>query len=254
MSTSMVAAPQAGLQTGPRAGEAGRELARAAAIAGGILSFSALALGSIQFCKFSAAALGPGAFMFSIVKNLGGALAPFLTAAGATGAVLGLSAAWLQRDRVSNPRRLGFGASAVVLAGLAAAAVNAVYTQQILSVRGDFAAAFGADWQDRIPAQLQDGLLPQRWTWSFPAAADVRVEHDLAFATVPGSDRQLLADVYSPPAGVAPSGVGFVYLHGGGYSAFDLFLPEVSPAAQTAMYDVDRFLALLASDTFERKP
>jgi acetyl esterase/lipase len=29
--------------------------------------------------------------------------------------------------------------------------------------------------------------------------------------------------------------------------AFDLVLPEVSPAAQTAIYDVDRFLALMAS-------
>ena len=29
--------------------------------------------------------------------------------------------------------------------------------------------------------------------------------------------------------------------------AFDLFFPEVSPAAQTAMYEVDRFLALMAS-------
>ena len=30
--------------------------------------------------------------------------------------------------------------------------------------------------------------------------------------------------------------------------AFDLFFPQHSPAAQTAMYDVDRFLALLAGD------
>jgi acetyl esterase/lipase len=30
--------------------------------------------------------------------------------------------------------------------------------------------------------------------------------------------------------------------------AFDLMLPEVSPTAQTAMYDVDRFLALMASN------
>jgi acetyl esterase/lipase len=29
--------------------------------------------------------------------------------------------------------------------------------------------------------------------------------------------------------------------------AFDLFMPELSPTAQTAMYDVDRFLALMAS-------
>jgi acetyl esterase/lipase len=29
--------------------------------------------------------------------------------------------------------------------------------------------------------------------------------------------------------------------------AFDLLLPRISPAAQAAMYDVDRFLALIAS-------
>jgi acetyl esterase/lipase len=29
--------------------------------------------------------------------------------------------------------------------------------------------------------------------------------------------------------------------------AFDMFFPEVSPAAQTAMYEVDRFLALMAA-------
>jgi hypothetical protein len=29
--------------------------------------------------------------------------------------------------------------------------------------------------------------------------------------------------------------------------AFDILLPMVSPAAQAAMYDVDRFLALMAS-------
>ena len=38
---------------------------------------------------------------------------------------------------------------------------------------------------------------------------------------MPGSDRKLLADVWSPPDGVTPSGLGFIYLHGGGYSAFD---------------------------------
>lgn len=36
-----------------------------------------------------------------------------------------------------------------------------------------------------------------------------------------GTDRKLLADVWSPPDSVAPSGLGFIYLHGGGYSAFD---------------------------------
>ena len=88
--------------------------------------------------------------------------------------------------------------SLVVLAGLAAAAMSAVYTQQILAARGDFAAAFGADWQERIPAQLQGGLLPQRWTWKLAAAPGVHVERDVVFATVPGTDRKLLADMSGP--------------------------------------------------------
>jgi acetyl esterase/lipase len=49
----------------------------------------------------------------------------------------------------------------------------------------------------------------------------VQVERDVVFAAVPGTDRKLLADLYSPPAGVTPTGLGFIYLHGGGYSAFD---------------------------------
>jgi acetyl esterase/lipase len=43
----------------------------------------------------------------------------------------------------------------------------------------------------------------------------------VAFATVPGTDRALLCDVWQPPAGVPSSGVAVVYLHGSGYYVFD---------------------------------
>jgi acetyl esterase/lipase len=218
MSTSILELPRVIARTNRRA----RRLARAAAIVGGILSFSALALGSAQFYRVSAATLGPGAFLLTIPKQLGGALAPFLAVAGAAGAACGLAALWLGRDRgAQTAKRPGLGASLVVVAGLAAAAMSAIYTQQILAARGDFAAAFGAGWQERIPAQLRGGLLPQRWSWRLPAAPEVQIERDVTFATVPGTERKLLADLYSPPAGVAPTGLGFIYLHGGGYSAFD---------------------------------
>ncbi|MHB1413864.1 MAG: alpha/beta hydrolase [Chloroflexota bacterium] len=217
-------------QVAPGTGKAERRLALGAKMAGGILSFSALALGSSQFYRVSGVTLGPGAFMVSIPKILGGSLAPVLAVAGATGAALGLSALGLERvghpetargASLAGARALGLGAPLVVLAGLAAAAMNAVYTRQVLAARGDFAEAFGADWQERIPAQLQGRMLAQRWTWMLPAAPGARVERDVLFATVPGTDRKLLADVWSPPEGVAPSGLGFIYLHGGGYSAFD---------------------------------
>lgn len=234
MSTSIMESPRDTAHTG----KAGRWFARTALAAGGVLSFSALALGSAQFYKVSAATLGPGAILLAIPKYIGGALAPFLTVAGVAGAACGVGAMWLQRSKATEGTRSGGTAIAttanrfppdlmplrsalVVAAGLAAATVSAVYTQQILAARGDFAAAFGADWQEKISPKLREGLLPQRWTWHLAGTPGAHVERDVVFATVPGSERKLLADVWSPPDGVAPSKLGFIYLHGGGYSAFD---------------------------------
>jgi hypothetical protein len=47
------------------------------------------------------------------------------------------------------------------------------------------------------------------------------VERDVAFATIPGTGRKLLADIWQAPHGVSPSGLAVVYLRGGGYVAFD---------------------------------
>jgi acetyl esterase/lipase len=108
-----------------------------------------------------------------------------------------------------------------VLGGLAAATINATHAQQIVASSGNFAEAFGTNWREQIPSQLNEGMLVKRWTWRLSPAHGVHVDRDIAFATVPGSNRKLLADVWSPPTGVAPSRLGFIYLHGGGYSAFD---------------------------------
>jgi hypothetical protein len=101
----------------------------------------------------------------------------------------------------------GFGAPLVVLAGLTAAAINAIRTQQLLASRGNFAEAFGSDWQDQIPSQFKDRMLARRWRWKLAVAPRAHVERDVTFAAIPGSDRSLLADVWSPPDGVARSGL-----------------------------------------------
>ncbi len=214
MSTSTLELPRVTAGTS----KIGHRLARVATIAGGILSFSALALGSAQFYRVSAATLGPGAFMLSIPKILAGSLAPFAGVAGGVGAIFGLSALWLERGRYPKAVK---GPSLVVLAGLAAASMSAIYTQQVMASSANFAEAFGTGWQERIPSHLKGGMLAQRWTWKLPVAPGAHVERDVTFATVPGTDRKLLADIWSPPDGVVSSGLGFIYLHGGGYSAFD---------------------------------
>lgn len=222
MGTSVMELPRTTVGTGKTA----RRLARTAMVTGGILSFTTLALSSAQLYSVWGAKLGPGAFMLSIPKHVCGAFAPFIAAAGAAGAASGLLALWLRRGKApetatKTAKRPGLAGPLIVLAGLSAAAMSVVYTQQVIASRADFAAAFGVGWQEQIPARLKDGMLARRWTWKLPAAQGAHVERNVAFAVVPGSDRELLADVWSPPDGVAPSGLGFIYLHGGGYSAFD---------------------------------
>jgi acetyl esterase/lipase len=50
---------------------------------------------------------------------------------------------------------------------------------------------------------------------------EARLRQDVPFATVPGSDRVLVCDLWQPPAGVPPSGVAVVYLHGSAYYVLD---------------------------------
>ena len=197
------------------AGRVARRLVRVATIIGGILSVSALALGSAQFYRVSGATLGPGAFMLSMPKILEASLTPFSAVCGLVGVIFGLSALWLARGKI------GLGPQLIVLGGLTAAAINAAHAQQIVASSGNFTEAFGSDWQEQIPSELKEGMLAERWTWKLSRADGAHVERDVAFATVPGTDRKLLADLWSPPTGVSPSRLGFIYLHGGGYSAFD---------------------------------
>jgi acetyl esterase/lipase len=212
-----------------RTKHAARRYALATKTVGGALSFSALAMSSAQFYRISSATLGPGAFMLSIPKILGASLAPLAAVAGGAGAALALSALWSARRRISGtePRpgspdpSSAAAASLPVMAGVTAATLSVLHTKQIVASRGNFAEAFGPDWQDHIPSGLKSAMLRRPWTWKLSVAPGAHVERDLPFSSVPGTNRQLLADVWSPADGIAHSGLGFIYLHGGGYTAFD---------------------------------
>jgi acetyl esterase/lipase len=47
------------------------------------------------------------------------------------------------------------------------------------------------------------------------------LEKDIPFATIPGSSRQLLCDIWQPPAGVSSTGLAFIYLHGSAFYLLD---------------------------------
>ena len=48
-----------------------------------------------------------------------------------------------------------------------------------------------------------------------------RLRQDVVFATVPGSGRKLLCDLWQPPAAVSSSGLAVVYLHGSAWCMLD---------------------------------
>jgi acetyl esterase/lipase len=121
-------------------------------------------------------------------------------------------------------RRLGFaGALSIFLAlvNIVTFVLAAQYIVRAVTAPADFTSAFRPDWQNRIPATQTQKMLPRRWS-PFPFRdADPRVERDVAFATIPGTDRKLLADLWLPPQAVTSSGLALIFFHGSAWHFFD---------------------------------
>ncbi len=144
-------------------------------------------------------------FIAWLPQLLAGALSPFLLVAAGLGAVLG----WLCHAPVA------------VAAGALSAGISAFYLWRVTAAQPGFALAFGAGWQRRLTPQQVARLLPRRWGIGLPRSGEPRWERDVPFWTISGTGRQLLCDIWQPPDGVAPSGLGFIYLHGSAWYMLD---------------------------------
>jgi acetyl esterase/lipase len=140
-----------------------------------------------------------------IPKLAAGAFAPFIAAAGLLLALVGgLAGSWWL----------------TVPAALAAVGASIVMVRLGL-VRADLTGALGPDWADRIPSQPRVRMVGRWWGGRLPTVPEPRLRQDVVFATVPGSGRQLLCDVWQPPGGVPSSGLVIVYLHGSAWCMLD---------------------------------
>ena len=88
-------------------------------------------------------------------------------------------------------------------------------------VSNGFEQAFGLNWKSQISAEQKGHFLPRRTIIRLPAVPIPRLEQDISFATIPGTDRQLLCDIWQPNTTVIPSGLAFIYLHGSAWSLLD---------------------------------
>lgn len=136
------------------------------------------------------------------LRIIGGALSPLL-------ALLGLAGAMLARASCHTP--------AAILGGMGALLASR-YIKRVSASQHSPATAFGSElsppWGQRmLRRRWQVGQVIQR-----PRPRFLR---NVAFATVPGTTRDLLCDLWLPAPAVPRSRLGVIYLHGGGWQAFD---------------------------------
>ena len=140
------------------------------------------------------------------LKLVAQACAPVAATLGAFGAAIGMV--------VCSPLS--------ALAGLVGALLSARYVIRVTAPHDGFERAFGASWRDRVDSAGVPYRLRRRWApRQVRRVTEGRVARDVAFWTVPGSERELLCDIWQPPDGIAPSGLGLVYLHGGAWQSLD---------------------------------
>jgi acetyl esterase/lipase len=138
-------------------------------------------------------------------KILAGALMLVWGPLGALGAVLGL----VRRDRK------------LATAGLVASGLAARFLADIPSSHDAFAAAFGADWPQRVPTHLRPSRQMPRWAQRAVTLDGLQWQPNVVVGQHSDSGWQLLADLWQPPAGGTRSGLGLVYAHGSGWRVGD---------------------------------
>jgi acetyl esterase/lipase len=125
-------------------------------------------------------------------KLLAGALSPILGILGSLGAVLGLT----RRDwKLAGAGFLGVG-------------LAARYLRDIPVADGQFEAAFGAD---------RTGQWTRRRSLPAGEPGDAQFQRNLVYGHNPASGKALLADLWQPHSDTPRTGLGVLYIHGGGW-------------------------------------
>jgi acetyl esterase/lipase len=140
-----------------------------------------------------------------MVKSTATANSPALVVLGTLAAALGL--------RLRAP--------VATLCGVAGAGVGATYIRKVTAAHDEFERALGPDWRHGLSQDTERTMLRRRLTWRLPRVPEPTWTRDVPFWTIPGTSRQLLADIWEPATGVKRPGTVIVYLYGGSWHFFD---------------------------------
>ncbi|HET9432137.1 MAG TPA: alpha/beta hydrolase, partial [Chitinophagaceae bacterium] len=118
-------------------------------------------------------------------------------------------------------------ATSSVFSSVIGICITIIYLIHIISVTRPpkseigFEHAFGLNWKKRIKGAQKKYFLPSRNALKLPAVPDPRLEQDISFATIPGTGRKLLCDLWQPSETIKPSGLAFIYMHGSAFYFLD---------------------------------
>jgi acetyl esterase/lipase len=141
-----------------------------------------------------------------LAKLIAGALSPIWVVVGVVGAVIG----WVYQAFWAIPM------------GILGTGIMIWFIWSCTRDHKGFDKAFGPDWSDQIPPEQARRMIQKRWTWflKMKESPETVWERDVPFWTVPDTDRQLLCDIWSR-ADCNVSGLGIVFIHGGGWTSMD---------------------------------
>ena len=139
-------------------------------------------------------------------KSAAGALSLYLAIIGLSGVILG----WVYEAYWAIP------------IGLVGASMTTWYYWRCTSDHAGFEKAFGTGWSDQISPEQTRHMVRKRRSLLLKGIGSPKLsfERDVSFWRVPGTDRELLCDIWRPANGNV-SGMGIIHLHGGGWWIMD---------------------------------
>jgi acetyl esterase/lipase len=148
----------------------------------------------------------PLSFWLLLLKLPAGALSAYWAIMGAVGATIG---------GIS-------GAYWAIPVGILGAIIMSWYVWRCTQGHNGFTQAFGADWSDQIPPEQTRHMVQKRWSFylKMEISPEPIWERDIPFWSIPGTNRQLLCDIWRPAEG-SVSGMALVYIHGGAWFIWD---------------------------------
>ena len=148
----------------------------------------------------------PFGFLVLLLKLVGESLSPYWAIMGIVGAIIG----WVYQAPWAVPM------------GIVGAGMMIWYVWRCTRDHNGFEKAFGPGWSDQIPPQQARQMVQKRWTWflRMEASPEPSFERDIAFWTIPHTQRELLCDLWRPANGNV-SGLAIIYFHGSAWHMLD---------------------------------